>query len=98
MRERTRPAQNLPVPARKQLPYCLRQGSAIAMVFVLSFALVVPSLLAAPALAKARPNPPRICELGSRDYIGIPCRAYRAPAVVAVPFRLCSYSGAVSGL
>jgi hypothetical protein len=98
VKERSRPVQNLPALARKQLPCCLRQGLAIAMVFVLSIASSAPSLLAAPAPAKARPNPPRICELGTRDYIGIPCRVYRAPVAVAVPFRLCSYSGAVSGL
>jgi len=60
VKERSRPAQNLPALARKQLPCCLRQGLAIAMVFVLSFAPVAPNLLAAPTPAKARPNSPGI--------------------------------------
>jgi hypothetical protein len=56
VKERSRPAQNLQVPARKQLPCCLRQWLVIATVFVLSFGPAAPSLLAAPAPAKAGPK------------------------------------------
>jgi hypothetical protein len=56
MKQRFRPAQDLTVPARKQLCCCLQQALAIAMIFVLPVAPAAPSLMAAPGAANTHPD------------------------------------------